>query len=74
MMLGDRDPKLVESWVPLGRWGDVSDYAEVVLFLASDQSRFVTGHTIPVDGGTLAAAGWYRKASGNGWTNLPDAP
>jgi NAD(P)-dependent dehydrogenase (short-subunit alcohol dehydrogenase family) len=73
-MLGGRDPKLIESWVPLGRFGDVSDYADVVLFLASDQSRFVTGHTIPVDGGTLAASGWYRKASGNGWTNLPDAP
>ncbi len=26
----------------------------------------------PVDGGTLAAAGWYGKASGRGWTNMPD--
>jgi NAD(P)-dependent dehydrogenase (short-subunit alcohol dehydrogenase family) len=73
-MLRDRDPKLIESWVPLGRFGHVSDYAEVALFLASDASRFVTGHTIPVDGGTLAASGWYRRASGAGWTNLPDNP
>jgi NAD(P)-dependent dehydrogenase (short-subunit alcohol dehydrogenase family) len=73
-MLRDRDPALIGSWVPLGRFGDVSDYAEVALFLASDASRFVTGHTIPVDGGTLAASGWYRRSSGAGWTNLPDNP
>jgi 2-hydroxycyclohexanecarboxyl-CoA dehydrogenase len=73
-MLGGRDPALIESWVPLGRFGHVDDYAEVALFLASDQSRFVTGQTIAVDGGTLAASGWYRRASGKGWTNLPDHP
>jgi 2-hydroxycyclohexanecarboxyl-CoA dehydrogenase len=73
-MLGGRDPALIESWVPLGRFGHVDDYAEVALFLASDQSRFVTGQTIAVDGGTLAASGWYRRASGAGWTNLPDHP
>jgi 2-hydroxycyclohexanecarboxyl-CoA dehydrogenase len=73
-MLGDRDPSLIPSWVPLGRFGHVDDYADVVLFLASDDSRFVTGQTIAVDGGTLAASGWYRRASGPGWTNLPDRP
>jgi 2-hydroxycyclohexanecarboxyl-CoA dehydrogenase len=73
-MLGGRDPALIQSWVPLGRFGHVDDYAEVALFLACDQSRFVTGQTIPVDGGTLAASGWYRRASGKGWTNLPDSP
>jgi NAD(P)-dependent dehydrogenase (short-subunit alcohol dehydrogenase family) len=73
-MLGGRDPALIESWVPLGRFGRPEDYAEVALFLAGDQSRFVTGQTIAVDGGTLAASGWYRRASGHGWTNLPDNP
>lgn len=73
-MLGGRDPQLLRSWVPLGRFGVPEDYAEVALFLASDQSRFVTGHTIPVDGGTLAASGWYRRAGAPGWTNLPDQP
>jgi 2-hydroxycyclohexanecarboxyl-CoA dehydrogenase len=71
-MLRDRDPALIGSWIPLGRFGQPDDYAQVVLFLAGDQSRFVTGHTIPVDGGTLAASGWYRRAEGRGWTNLPD--
>jgi NAD(P)-dependent dehydrogenase (short-subunit alcohol dehydrogenase family) len=67
-----RDPKLVQSWIPLGRFGDPDDYGDVVVFLASDLSRFVTGHVIPVDGGTTAASGWYGRADGRGWTNLPD--
>jgi hypothetical protein len=37
-------------------------------------SRFVTGHIIPVDGGTTAASGWYGRPGGRGWTNLPDQP
>jgi NAD(P)-dependent dehydrogenase (short-subunit alcohol dehydrogenase family) len=73
-MLRGRDPALLRSWVPLGRFGHPDEYADVVLFLASDLSRFVTGTVIPVDGGTLAASGWYRRADGRGWTNLPDQP
>lgn len=73
LMLAGRDPALIKSWVPLGRFGEPDDYASVVEFLASDASRFVTGHTVPVDGGTLAASGWYRKSATRGWTNLPDA-
>jgi NAD(P)-dependent dehydrogenase (short-subunit alcohol dehydrogenase family) len=73
-MLGDRDPALIRSWVPLGRFGEPDDYAQVAVFLAGDMARFVTGHIIPVDGGTTAASGWYRRANGRGWTNLPDAP
>jgi NAD(P)-dependent dehydrogenase (short-subunit alcohol dehydrogenase family) len=72
VMLRGRDPALIPSWVPLGRFGEPDDYAEVVAFLASDRARFVTGQTIAVDGGTLAASGWYRRGDGRGWTNLPD--
>lgn len=74
VMLRGLEASVIASWVPLGRFGQPDDYADVVLFLASDQSRFVTGHTIPVDGGTIAASGWYRRADGRGWTNLPAAP
>lgn len=73
-MLRGRDPELVRTWVPLGRFGDPDDYARVVQFLASDDARFVTGQTIPVDGGTLAASGWYARVDGKGWTNMPDRP
>jgi 2-hydroxycyclohexanecarboxyl-CoA dehydrogenase len=73
-MLRGRDPGLVESWVPLGRFGQPDDYAAVVEFLTTDAARFVTGQTIPVDGGTLAASGWYRRTDGKGWTNMPDRP
>jgi NAD(P)-dependent dehydrogenase (short-subunit alcohol dehydrogenase family) len=74
VMLRGRDPGMIGQWAPLARFGQPDDYADVVLFLASEQSRYVTGHTIPVDGGTLASSGWYRRSDGRGWTNLPTAP
>jgi NAD(P)-dependent dehydrogenase (short-subunit alcohol dehydrogenase family) len=72
MMLRGRDPELVKSWIPVGRFGDPEEYGQVALFLASDMASFVTGHTVPVDGGTLAASGWYGRYKTSGWTNLPD--
>ena len=72
LMLAGRDPALLRSWLPAGRFGNPEDFAGVVAFLASRDAAFITGHTIPVDGGTLAASGWYGKASGRGWTNMPD--
>lgn len=73
-MLRGRDPELIKCWIPLGRFGLPEDYANVVLFLASDLSAYVTGHTIPVDGGTIAASGWYGRYRKKGFTNLPDNP
>ena len=73
-MLRGRDPAMVRHWSPLGHFGQPDEYADVVMFLASDLSRYVTGHVIPVDGGTIAASGWYLRASGRGWTNMPDVP
>ena len=72
MMLKGRDPSMIEHWSPLGQWGEPDAYGDVIVFLASDMSRYVTGHTVPVDGGTLAASGWYQKMDKTGWTNLPD--
>ena len=40
--------------IPLGRLGEPDDLAGAVLFLASDDSRWVTGTTVMVDGGYLA--------------------
>jgi 2-dehydro-3-deoxy-D-gluconate 5-dehydrogenase len=36
---------------PTGRWGEPEDFAGIAVFLASDASAFVTGTSIPVDGG-----------------------
>ena len=41
----------VEERVPLGRWGEPEDVVGRVLFLASDEARYITGHTLPIDGG-----------------------
>ncbi len=41
--------------VPMGRFGRAEEIANAVLFLASDESSFVTAHTMLVDGGITAA-------------------
>ena len=41
----------IEHQTPLRRWATPEDVADVVVFLASDGARFVTGETISVDGG-----------------------
>ncbi|NYE35613.1 NAD(P)-dependent dehydrogenase (short-subunit alcohol dehydrogenase family) [Nocardioides cavernae] len=41
----------VVELTPSGRLGEVEDMADAVVFLASDQSRFVNGIGLPVDGG-----------------------
>ena len=48
------NPKLAESLkrvIPFGRLGTAEDIAPVVVFLASDESGFVTGQTLSVSGG-----------------------
>jgi 3(or 17)beta-hydroxysteroid dehydrogenase len=46
--------KQFERAAPLGRMGQVDDVAQLVVYLASDESRFVTGAEIAVDGGLTA--------------------
>lgn len=46
------------SWVPLkGGMGDAWDTANAALFFASDESKFITGASLPVDGGALVCDG-----------------
>jgi len=60
----------VGKWLPAGRFGHPRDHGDAAVFLVSDQSAFVTGSTLRVDGGTLAAPGWFRRDSTR-FTNLP---
>ncbi|MEM9435692.1 MAG: SDR family oxidoreductase [Pseudomonadota bacterium] len=41
----------IEARTPLARWGQPGDIAGAVLFLASEAAAFITGATLPVDGG-----------------------
>jgi 3-oxoacyl-[acyl-carrier protein] reductase len=49
--LGDDLVKQTLEFIPLGRWGDAQEIANVVTFLASDKSAYITGEVIQVDGG-----------------------
>ena len=53
-MVSHENPQISEGIVqdtPLRRWGTPEEMGQVALFLASDMASFMTGHTIPVDGG-----------------------
>ena len=49
--LPDKIKQRIRDDTPLGRFGTVEDVAEVVAFLASDRSSFITGEVIDVNGG-----------------------
>lgn len=51
--MGGRDAieAYVRDKVPMGRWADVSEIAEPILFLVSDRSSYMTGQALVVDGG-----------------------
>jgi len=50
----EEEIKESSAYIPMGRFGRPEEIAKVVLFLASDDSSFVTGHLLLVDGGNTA--------------------
>jgi NAD(P)-dependent dehydrogenase (short-subunit alcohol dehydrogenase family) len=52
----EKTRELRRTVAPLGLEGDAWDVALAVLFLASDESRFITGTLLPVDGGVTEVA------------------
>jgi glucose 1-dehydrogenase len=56
----EKDTKLnaaILAEIPLGRWGQPRDIANMAVYLASDDASYVTGSTFFVDGGMLRQAG-----------------
>lgn len=68
-LIEDSGAMTATDWAPTP-WPDVAvpdDVAAVVVWLAGPMSRFVTGTTVHVDGGTFAASGWKRPVDGGPW-------
>lgn len=64
-------PKGMEMYIPRGEQPPADALADAVLFLASDLARFVSGMTMHVDGGTMAAAGFLDWPFGDGFVPVP---
>ena len=56
MIAGQSWPNQVPPWTALRRLGEPEDIADVVAFLASDEARWVTGVTLPANGGLVTTA------------------
>ena len=51
--LGPEGLEKAAEFIPMGRVGESEDIADVILFLASDAARYLTGQVLVVDGGLL---------------------
>jgi NAD(P)-dependent dehydrogenase (short-subunit alcohol dehydrogenase family) len=54
--LTEQQREQIAAHVPLRRLGRAEEVAAVVVWLCSDEAAFITGATIPIDGGRLAGA------------------
>lgn len=54
IMTDEAAAKKILSRTPMGRLGDVGEIAAACVFLATDESRYMTGQTLYVDGGRLS--------------------
>ena len=44
--------KTLKRLIPMDRFGEADEIAEAAVWLASDRSKYITGQTITLDGGT----------------------
>jgi NAD(P)-dependent dehydrogenase (short-subunit alcohol dehydrogenase family) len=51
-------------YIPLRRRGHIEECGSAAVFLCSKMASYITGATIPVDGGTWASSGWSRTPKG----------
>jgi NAD(P)-dependent dehydrogenase (short-subunit alcohol dehydrogenase family) len=68
---GDDWEAILAAWgknIPLGRVGRPEDVAQAILFLASDESAWITGTTLVIDGGaTIAHPHRVESKRGTAW-------
>ena len=60
-----------DAQVPMGHMGDAWDVANAALFLASDESKYVTGLELIVDGGITVKAGHMNASSSSPARSTP---
>ena len=65
---GNLEDELITTGLahPIGRIGQPSDIANMVLFLASDKASFITGSYFNVDGGLMAMGAWANTVGADG--------
>lgn len=54
LMSDPQTDQMIKMTTPMGRWGEPEEIADAMLFLASDDSKYITGETLRVDGGWRA--------------------
>ncbi len=54
-VLGDKVKEEMKTRIPLGRMGSARDVAAAIVFLASDEAAYITGHVLDVNGGMYLA-------------------
>lgn len=50
-VLSEKLKDTVRSWIPMGRFGEVEEVAPLIVFLCSEEARYITGDVLRVDGG-----------------------
>ena len=51
--LNDKQKNVILEKVPMKRFGDSNEIADLVYFLSGDESRYITGQNIHINGGML---------------------
>ena len=54
-VLPDKVKDELKNRIPLGRMGSARDVASAIVFLASDEAAYITGHVLDVNGGLYLA-------------------
>jgi len=60
-VVGEEYVKANEAVIPMGRLGEPEDIGHAMVFLASDEAKFITGQTIVVDGGQILPESAYGR-------------